>query len=89
MKAVYTIDRNDVAELLYHLGADCPGAISVTPEGTGPGKRPGIFPDDYQEIPEERMTQIVAALHFNGRLLKTSGIHRPGGGTAEAGAGGS
>lgn len=68
VKAVYAIDRNDVAELLYHLGADCPGAISVTPEGTGPGKRPGIFPDDYQEIPEERMTQIVAALHFNGRL---------------------
>lgn len=68
VKAVYGIDRNDVAELLNHLGADCPGAVSVTPEGTGPGKRPGMFPDDYEEITDERMTRIVAALHFNGRL---------------------
>jgi serine/threonine-protein kinase HipA len=68
VKAVYGIDRNDIAKLLYHLGADCPGAISVTPEGTGPGKRPGVFPDDYEEITDERMTRIIAALHFNGKL---------------------
>lgn len=68
VKAAHGIDRDDIATLLYHLGADCPGAISITPEGAGPGKRPGIFPDDYEEIPPERMTEIVSGLHFDGTL---------------------
>lgn len=41
----HKIDRGDTGELLYHLGGDCPGAIYIPPEGTGPGKRPGVFPD--------------------------------------------
>ena len=30
--ALHRIDRDDIAGLLYHLGADCPGAISITPD---------------------------------------------------------
>ncbi|MEQ8831106.1 MAG: HipA domain-containing protein [Alphaproteobacteria bacterium] len=62
------IDRDDYGRLLQYLGADCPGAVSVTPEGTGPGKRPGIFPDDYEELSAETLLKLVRSLHFHGRL---------------------
>lgn len=65
--AVQGVDRDDVAGLLYHLGSDCPGAVSITPEGAGPGKRPGVFPDDYEEIDRLRLSDIVRSLHFHGR----------------------
>lgn len=66
------IDRDDHGLLLHYLGADCPGAISVTPEGSGPGKRPGLFPEDYVAIAQDEMTALVRSLHFDGRLPKTS-----------------
>lgn len=66
--AVHGMDRDDIGGLLYHLGADCPGAVSVTPQGTGPGKRPGIFPDDYEELSQEKLAKIVQTLHFKGQL---------------------
>jgi len=70
--AAHGVDRDDIGNLLYHLGADCPGAVSVTPEGTGPGKRPGRFPDDYEEISRDQMTTIVGSLHRHGRLPDTN-----------------
>lgn len=68
MIAAHALDRDDIGGLLYHLGADCPGAVSVTPEGAGPGKRPRAFPDDYEPIALERLASITRALHFRGRL---------------------
>lgn len=64
----YKLDRGDVGALLWHLGADCPGAVSITPEGTGPGKMPGQFPDDYELLDEARLHQIVMSLHLHRRL---------------------
>lgn len=64
----YKLDRGDVGALLWHLGADCPGAISVTPEGTGPGKTPGRFPNDYEPLEEARLHEIVLSLHLHRRL---------------------
>ncbi len=64
----YKIDRGDTGALLFHLGADCPGAISITPEGTGPGKRPGIFPDDYDRLTEDELHNIVRSLHKDKRI---------------------
>ena len=64
----YKIDRGDAGGLLFHLGADCPGAISVTPEGTGPGKRPGIFPDDYDVLSDAEIQEIVRSLHQERKL---------------------
>lgn len=64
----YKLDRGDVGALLWHLGADCPGAISVTPEGTGPGKTPGRFPQDYELLDKDRLHQIVLSLHLHKRL---------------------
>ena len=68
VKAAHRIDGDDIAGLLYHLGADCPGAVSVTPEGAGPGKRPGLFPDDYEHVSKGRMIEIVRSLHYKGHL---------------------
>lgn len=66
--AAHRIDRDDIGGLLFHLGADCPGAVSITPAGSGPGKRPGVFPDDYEEVPAARLAEFVRSLHFHGRL---------------------
>lgn len=41
------IAERDIVGLLYHLGADCPGAISCVPEGSTPAKRPGRLDVDY------------------------------------------
>ncbi|GAA0308272.1 HipA domain-containing protein [Rhodovulum strictum] len=41
------ISERDIVGLLFHLGADCPGAISCVPEGSPPGKRPGRLDLDY------------------------------------------
>jgi len=68
VRSAYKLDRNDVAGLLFYLGADCPGSISVTPVGEGPGKRPGVFPDDYIELRSADLLSIVRSLHFYGRM---------------------
>lgn len=64
----FGLDRSDIGTLLWHLGADCPGAISVTPEGTGPGKMPGRFPEDYERLADARLNQIVLSLHQHRRM---------------------
>ena len=64
----YRLERGDVGALLWHLGADAPGAVSVTPEGSGPGKTPGVFPQDYALLTEDRLHEIVLSLHLHKRL---------------------
>lgn len=64
----FGIERGDIGALLWHLGADCPGAISVMPEGTGPGKMPGRFPEDYEPLSEDRLARIVLSLHLHRRM---------------------
>jgi serine/threonine-protein kinase HipA len=64
----YRLDRDDVGSLLWHLGADCPGAVSVTPEDTGPVKSPGRFPADYVPVDDERLQAIALSLHLHRRL---------------------
>jgi len=64
----FRLERGDVGALLWHLGADAPGAVSVTPEGSGPGKTPGDFPQDYALLAEDRLNEIVLSLHLHKRL---------------------
>lgn len=66
--AAHRIDRDDIGALLFHLGADSPGAISITPEGHGPGKRPGHLAEDYDEVEAAAVARIVTSLHTQGRL---------------------
>lgn len=56
------IDRSDIAGLLYHLGRDCPGAISCVPAGDGPGKRPGRIEEDYEPMGTEELVAIMRSL---------------------------
>jgi serine/threonine-protein kinase HipA len=60
--------RSDVAGLLFHLGRDCPGSISVLPIGSPAAKVPGNFDTDYRRLDEERMTKIVHSLYKRHRL---------------------
>jgi serine/threonine-protein kinase HipA len=43
------IPEGDIVGLLYHLGADCPGAVSCMPENY-PRKRPGNLVLDYDTL---------------------------------------
>lgn len=56
------LERNDVAAMLFHLGADCSGAISCLPQGAGPLKKPGNFALDYDVISEHKLNEIVHRL---------------------------
>lgn len=62
------IARDDLAGLLFHLGKDCAGAISVLPAGAPPVKVPGEYDKDYQAIEPDRLQAIVTALHDRSRL---------------------
>ncbi|MEV8467622.1 HipA domain-containing protein [Fluviibacterium sp. DFM31] len=66
------IAQTDIVGLLAHLGRDCPGAISVVPEGEGPGKRPGNLETDYTALSAEDLETIMRALRDHRRLPETS-----------------
>lgn len=54
------LDPADVAGLLGALGADCPGATSVLPEGASAAKMPGQVASDYEPLDEERLAALIA-----------------------------
>lgn len=60
--------RDDIAGLLYHLGKDCTGALSVLPAGAPPVKVPGDYATDYLPLAPERLEAIVRSLHERRRL---------------------
>lgn len=62
------IARDDIAGLLFHLGKDCAGALSVLPSGSPPTKVPGDYQRDYQRLDDDRLIAIVDSLHKRRRL---------------------
>jgi len=58
--ARYGIDNDDIAGLLFHLGKDCPGAISCVPDGDAPAKRPGDLNADY--VPVDDLVALMVGL---------------------------
>lgn len=64
----YRLDRGDVGGLLFHMGADCPGAVSITPAGSGPGKAPGRLSRDYEPLDDAHIREIARSLHMHQRL---------------------
>ncbi|MDH2092198.1 HipA domain-containing protein [Rhizobium pusense] len=62
------IARDDIAGLLFHLGKDCAGALSVLPSGSPPTKVPGDYQRDYQRLDDDRLIAIVDSLHTRRRL---------------------
>ena len=66
--ARHGIERNDIAGLLYHLGRDCPGAVSCVPFGDKPAKMPGDMNVDYDILSEEELGDILISLRDKRRL---------------------
>ena len=64
----HALERSDIAGLLSHLGKDCPGALSVLPEGAPPAKVPGDLARDYVPLGAARLAEIVTSLHERRRL---------------------
>lgn len=62
------LSRDDIAGLLFYLGKDCAGALSVLPMGAPPVKVPGDYDHDYTAISPERLDAIVNSLHKRRRL---------------------
>ncbi len=56
------IARDDIVGLLTLVGADCAGAISCLPPGSGPVKIPGDLTADYDELPHEELVDIMRRL---------------------------
>lgn len=59
---------NDVVGLLFHLGADCPGAISCVPQGAAQPKQPGNLATDYDVLDDATLTEIMVALRDHRRV---------------------
>ncbi|TQS70025.1 type II toxin-antitoxin system HipA family toxin [Rhodobacteraceae bacterium] len=62
------LDHTDIVGLLYHLGQDCPGAISVVPQGMKPGKQPGDLGTDYTPLDPIDLNAIMRALRDHRRM---------------------
>lgn len=61
--AKYRLANDDIVGILYHLGKDCAGAVSVLPEGSPPVKIPGDLEHDYAAYTDQQLAEIVQALH--------------------------
>ncbi|MCW1918038.1 HipA domain-containing protein [Rhodobacter sp. KR11] len=62
------LDLDDIVGLLFHMGRDCPGAISCVPLGEGPAKTPGDLTRDYDALSVEHLTGIITSLRDHRRL---------------------
>lgn len=61
--AKYRLDNDDIIGILYYLGKDCAGAVSVLPEGSPPSKAPGVLDRDYVPYTDRQVEEFVLALH--------------------------
>lgn len=62
VQARHGLARDDFVALLFHLGGDCPGALSCVPEGAPAIKTPGLLSADYDLLPPETVNDIAARL---------------------------
>ena len=69
--------RDDVAGILYHLGKDCPGALSVLPEGAPPAKVPGDYKRDYRPYSNRELEAIAEALFDRSALPENASDPSP------------
>ncbi len=59
----FNVDANDIVGLLFHLGTECAGAVSVLPTGAPPIKVPGNPNTDYVVLSQAQIESVVLALH--------------------------
>jgi serine/threonine-protein kinase HipA len=68
VKERHGIEATDIIGLLFHLGADCVGAVSILPEGSAPTKVPGNLETDYDTLSSEELVDLVRALYLRTAL---------------------
>lgn len=61
--AKYRLSNDDLVGILFHLGKDCAGAVSVLPAGSPPTKVPGQLVSDYRPYTDDELSAVVRALH--------------------------
>src|SRR5690606_21185504 len=61
--AKYQLSNDDIVGILFHLGRDCAGAVSVLPQGSPPAKVPGNLNIDYRPYADAELIEIVRALY--------------------------
>ena len=61
--AKYRLSTDDIVGILYHLGKDCTGAVSVLPEGAPATKVPGDIDQDYVAYTDRQLEELVMALY--------------------------
>lgn len=66
------LDSDDIAGILFHLGRDCTGAVSILPAGDPPIKVPGDLERDYRAYEQEELDAIVRHMHEYRRLPKNT-----------------
>jgi serine/threonine-protein kinase HipA len=64
----HSIEPTDFVGFLFHLGADCAGAVSILPEGSAPTKVPGNLKTDYDLLSPEDLIALVRALYLSTAL---------------------
>ncbi len=62
------IESTDLVGLLFHIGADCAGAVSILPEDSAPTKVPGNLETDYDVLSREDFTDLLRALYLRKAL---------------------
>lgn len=61
--AKYGLTNDDIVGILYHLGKDCSGAVSVLPEGAPAAKVPGDLSRDYVAYSNAQLADVVSSLY--------------------------
>ncbi len=74
---VHGLAENDVVGQLFHLGADCPGALSCVPQGSGPTKHPGDLTTDYVPLSDSDLILIMKSLRDHRRVPDATGDPSP------------
>lgn len=62
------LEANDIVGILFHMGADCSGAVSCLPSGSAPVKVPGVLATDYRPLSNAEISDIMIGLADYERL---------------------
>lgn len=69
--AKYRLSTDDIVGILFHLGKDCAGAVSVLPQSAPPTKVPGDINQDYVAYTDLQLEELVLTLYRRQPLPRT------------------
>ena len=72
--AKYRLSNDDLVGILFHLGKDCAGAVSVLPMGSLPTKVPGRLGQHYRPYAADELSEIVLGQAHGHQGVRAGGI---------------